>query len=106
RGAALDSFMQTLSGQFDANLSDGALAGIDLGYEFEAAQALIKHQAVPPRQGPARTQFDAFKMSAQISSGVARTSDLIIASPVLRMTGQGSANLVNKVIDFQMLASV
>lgn len=106
RGAALDAVMQSLSGQFDANLSDGALEGIDLGYELAAAQALLKHQAVPPRKGPARTQFDAFKMSAQISSGVARTSDLIIASPVLRMTAQGSANLVNKVIDFQALASV
>ena len=106
RGAALDGVMQTLSGQFDANLSDGALEGIDLGYELAAAQALIKHQAVPPRKGPARTQFDAFKMSAQIFGGVARTSDLIIASPVLRVTGQGSANLVNKVIDFQVLASV
>jgi AsmA protein len=106
RGAVLDSVMQTLSGQFDANLSDGALEGIDLGYEFAAAQALIKHQAVPPRKGPARTQFNAFKMSAQISSGVARTSDLIIASPVLRVTGKGSANLVNKLIDLQVLASV
>jgi AsmA protein len=106
RGAALDAVMQTLSGQFDANLSDGALEGIDLGYELAAAQALIKHQAVPPRKGPARTPFDAFKGSAQISNGVARTSDLLIASPVLRMTGQGSANLLNKVIDFQMLASV
>ena len=106
RGAALDAVMQTLSGQFDANLSDGALEGIDLGYELAAAQALTKHQAVPPRKGPARTQFDAFKMSAQIFSGVARTSDLIIASPALRVTGQGSANLVNKVIDFQVLASV
>lgn len=106
RGAALDAVMQTLSGQFDANLSDGALEGIDLSYELAAAQALVKHQAVPPRKGPARTQFDAFKMSAQISNGVARTSDLIIASAVLRMTGQGSVNLVNKVIDFQALASV
>jgi AsmA protein len=106
RGAARDAVMQTLSGQFDANLSDGALEGIDLGYEFAAAQALVKHQAVPPRKGPVRTQFNAFKMSAQISSGVARTSDLTIASPVLRVTGQGSANLVNRVIDFQVLASV
>ncbi len=106
RGAALDVVMQTLSGQFDANLSDGALEGIDLSYELAAAQALVKHQAVPPRKEPARTQFDAFKMSAQISNGVARTSDLIIASAVLRMTGQGSVNLVNKVIDFQALASV
>jgi len=105
-GAALEAVMQTLSGQFDANLSEGALEGIDLGYELTAAQALVKHEAVPRRNGPARTQFDAFKMSAQISSGVAKTSDLIIASPVLRVTGQGSANLVNKAIDFQMLASV
>ena len=106
RGAALDAVMQTLSGQFDANLSDGALEGIDLGYELAAAQALIKHQAAPPRNAPARTPFDAFKMSAQISNGVARTSDLIIGSAVLRMTGQGSVNLANKVIDFQALASV
>ena len=106
RGAALDAVMQTLSGQFDANLSDGALEGIDLGYELAAAQALIKHQAAPPRNAPARTPFDAFKMSAQISNGVARTSDLTIASAVLRMTGQGSVNLVNKGIDFQALASI
>ena len=106
RGAALDAVMQTLSGQFDANLSNGALEGIDLSYELAAAQALVKHQAVPPRKEPARTPFDAFKMSAQISNGLARTSDLIIASAVLRMTGQGSVNLVNKVIDFQAIASV
>jgi len=106
RGAAMDAVMQTLSGQFDTNLSDGALEGIDLGYELAAAQALIKHQAAPPRNAPARTPFDAFKMSAQISNGVARTSDLIIGSAVLRMTGQGSVNLANKAIDFQALVSV
>jgi AsmA protein len=106
RGAALDAVMQTLGGQFDADLIEGALEGIDLGYELVAAQALVKHEAVPPRSGPARTRFDAFKMSAQISNGMARTSDLIIASPVLRVRGQGSANLVNKAIDLQMLASV
>jgi len=106
RGAALEAVMQTLSGQFDADLIEGALEGIDLGYELAAAQALVKNQAVPRRNGPARTKFDAFKMSAQISNGMARTSDLIIASPVLRVRGQGSANLVNKAIDLQMLASV
>jgi AsmA protein len=106
RGAAPASVMQTLSGEFDADLADGALEGIDLGYEFAAAQALVRHQSVPSRKGPARTKFDAFRMSAQISSGVAKTTDLIIASPLLRVTGQGNANLVNKAIDLQMLASL
>jgi AsmA protein len=106
RGAALESVMQTLNGQFDANLADGALEGIDLGYQLATAQALVKHQTIPSRNGPARTKFDAFRMSAQISSGVARTTDLIIASPLLRVTGQGNANLANKAIDLQMLASL
>jgi AsmA protein len=37
---------------------------------------------------------------------VAKTSDLTIATPGLRVRGQGSANLHNKALDLQMLASV
>jgi AsmA protein len=106
RGADFNAVMQTFNGHFDANLADGALEGIDLGYEIGLAQALIKHTAAPPRRNPARTKFDAFKMSAEITNGLAKTSDLTISSAVLRVTGQGSANLVNKALDLQMLASV
>jgi len=105
RGAALNAVMQTLNGHFDANLADGALEGVDLGYEVSLAQALVKHTAAPARSNPVRTKFDAVKMSAEITNGVAKTSDLTISSPVMRVTGQGSANLVNKAIDFQMVAS-
>jgi AsmA protein len=106
RGAALDAVMQSLNGHFDANLAGGALEGIDLAYELGQAEALLKHTAQPTRSNPPRTKFDAVKMSAEITNGVAKTTDLTISSPVLRVTGQGSANLVNKAIDFQMLASV
>lgn len=106
RGAALDGILRTLNGHFDANLSNGALEGVDLGYELARAQALIKREAAPVPSNPPRTPFDAVKISAEISNGVARTSDLTIASPVLRVTGRGSANLNTQGIDFQMLASV
>jgi AsmA protein len=105
RGAALPAVMQTLNGHFDATLADGALEGIDLGYEVGLAQALVKHTAAPIRSNPPRTQFDAFKMSAEITNGMAKTSDLIVSSPVLRVTGKGSTNLVNKVLDLDVLAS-
>ncbi len=106
RGTAFEAVMQTLNGHFDANLVEGALEGIDLGYDLKEAQALIKHEAQPARASPARTKFDAVKMSAEISNGIARTSDLTISSALLRVTGQGSANLASKGIDFKMLASV
>jgi AsmA protein len=106
RGAALDAVMQTLNGHFDMNLADGALEGVDLGYELGRAQALVKHETEPAKSNPPRTKFDAFKMSAEITNGLATTKDLIISSPILKVTGQGNANLANKGIDFSMLASV
>ncbi len=106
RGAEFTAVMQTLNGHFDANLSDGAIEGVDLGYEIGLAQALVKHEPQPTRSNPPRTQFDACKLSAQIAAGVARTSDLVISTPVLRVTGQGTTNLLSRAIDFQMLASV
>ena len=106
RGAAMDAVMQTLNGHFDANLANGALEGVDLGYVIGQAQALLSHGTAPAESKPPRTQFDAFKMSAEITNGVAKTTDMVISSPVLKVTGQGSANLVTKGIDFQMLASV
>jgi AsmA protein len=106
RGAALPSVLQTLNGHFDANLSDGALEGIDLSYELNAAQAMLKKEAPPSRGGPARTKFDACKLSAEITNGLAKTSDLLISSPVLRVGGQGSANLASKAINFDLLASL
>ena len=106
RGAAMPAVMQTMNGHFDANLNNGALEGIDLGYEIALAQALVKHTAAPARSSPARTKFDACKISAEITNGVAVTKDLTLGSPILRVTGQGSANLVNKALDLAMLASV
>jgi AsmA protein len=105
-GATLDAVMRTLNGHFDADLVNGAIEGVDLGYELALAQDLVRHEPEPSRSSPSRTKFDAFKMSAQIVDGVAKPADLTISSPVLRVTGQGSANLLNKGIDFQMLASV
>jgi AsmA protein len=106
RGASVDAMLKTLTGHFDANLADGALEGIDVGYELSVAQALIDKSAAPARGSSNRTPFQAFKLSSQITNGVAETHDLTIASQALKVAGQGSANLATKGIDFKLLASV
>jgi AsmA protein len=106
RGAGLDAVMRSLNGHFDANLAGGALEGMDLRYQLGRAQALLTREAPPPRSDPPRTRFDAFKVSAQITNGVARTTDLTISSAALRVTGEGSANLANKGLDLSMQASI
>lgn len=106
RGAGVDAMLKTLSGHLDANLADGALEGIDVGYELSVAQALIDKSNVPVRGSTGHTPFQAFKLSSQIANGVAETRDLTIASQALKVAGQGSANLATKGIDFKLLATV
>jgi AsmA protein len=106
RGATVDACLKTLSGHLEANLADGALEGIDVGYEMGRAQALIDKSAPPPRANTGRTPFELFQTSAQIANGVAETHDLNIASSALKVSGQGSANLSSKAIDFKLLAAV
>jgi AsmA protein len=103
RGASTAAVLKTLNGHVDAYVTEGAVEGIDLGYQLGLAEALIKHENATV-QNTNRTQFDAMKTSAQITNGVARTKDLTISSQVLRVTGQGSTNLASKAIDFTLLA--
>ena len=106
RGATVDACLKTLSGHLEANLADGALEGIDVAYEMSRAQALIDKSAAPPRENTGHTPFGVFQTSAQIVNGVAETHDLTIASSALKVSGQGSANLSSKAIDFKLLAAV
>jgi AsmA protein len=106
RGATVDTFLKSLSGHLEANLAQGALEGIDVGYEMSRAQALIDKSAAAPRANTGHTPFEVFQTSAQITNGVAETRDLTIASSVLKVSGQGSANLASKAIDFKLLAAV
>jgi AsmA protein len=106
QGDSADAFLKTLSGHLEANLADGAVKGIDVGYEIGRAQALIDRSAAPARDNTGQTKFETFNASAQITDGMAETRDLTIATPALKVTGQGRVNLSTKAIDFQLLAAI
>jgi AsmA protein len=106
RGSDADSLFKTMNGSFDANLADGALEGIDLAFALAQAESLIERQSAASVQNTGRTKFDDFKMSAAIANGVATTKDINIASPTLKVTGQGNVNLPTKALDLALLATV
>ena len=106
QGRTSDALIKSLQGRVEANLSDGAVEGIDLWNDISRAQALFKRQNLPPASATKRTKFDAFKMSADIAGGVATTKDLNIASQNLQVTGQGSSNFITRAIDYRVLAKI
>lgn len=101
-----DALFRTLNGHVAANVDNGAVEGIDLWFEINRALALVQKQTLPSGQSSGRTKFDAFKASADITNGVAATKDLNIASQNLRVTGQGTLNLVTNAIDYQVKATL
>jgi AsmA protein len=103
-GAGADAILKSLDGHFDSNVADGVVEGIDLGYELGRAEALLRHQDMPGAPNTQRTKFDALKLSATITHGVASTKDLLISSAVLKITGQGTANLPTEALDFALVA--
>ena len=105
-GLASGEFVRSLSGRVNAEVSNGALEGIDLWFELNRAIALLQKQPLPAGQSSGRTKFDVFKASAVVTNGVASTRDLTIASQNLRVAGEGSANLVNQVIDYRLKAAI
>jgi AsmA protein len=106
RGAEADAIMKTLNGHFDANLGNGAIEGLDLGYELAMAQALLNKQTSTSVPNEKRTKFDAFKMSAAITNGVAETKDLSIISAILKVAGQGTVNLPTSGVDLTLVTSL
>ncbi|MGC1457974.1 MAG: AsmA family protein [Steroidobacteraceae bacterium] len=105
-GPDSEALLNSLTGRFELNLADGAVEGVDLGYEIGAAQALLKQQPLPAGGNTRRTKFDAFRMSATVTDGVARTDDMLVGTPYLRISGQGTTNLVSKALDLQLKATI
>ena len=106
RGHASDALMKSLSGHVAANLTNGAVEGLDLWFEINRALALIQKQSLPAGSGSGRTRFDTFKASAELKDGVAATRDLNIVSQNLHITGQGTSNLVTEALDYQVKATL
>jgi AsmA protein len=101
-----DALLKTLNGHVSANVDNGAIEGLDLWFEINRAVALAQKQSLPAGQSSGRTRFDAFRVSADITNGVATSKDLNIASQNLRVSGQGTVNLVNDAINYQVKATI
>ncbi len=106
RGNTMDALLRTLDGHAAANLANGAIQGIDLWSAVNSAIALAQRRAPPSGGIGNSTKFETFKASADLTNGIASTRDLDIASGDLRVTGQGTANLVTGAIDYRVNATL
>ena len=106
RGADLGAIQRDLDGNIALELIDGAWEGTDVWYELRSARASLKQEPAPEPTLPARTQFSQLSASGPVNNGVFTNDDLLAELPFMRLTGNGSVNLIAATVDYRMSARV
>ena len=101
RGTAPAAVKSTLNGDLAFQFLDGALNGVNIGRLIREARALIKGERPPASTEPERTDFAEMKGTASVNNGVVTNRDLSVKSPLLRLTGEGTASLPAETLDYR-----
>ncbi len=101
-----DALMHSLFGKIDANVKQGALNGIDIVYEMQRVNALLKRQVPPQRSGPVRTVFNALQANGTLNKGVLSIEDLRLETDFLKVRGKGTLDTATEAINYQLVTSV
>lgn len=103
-----DAIKRSLTGKIDVNVKQGAVVGVDVVYELQRVNALLKRQVPAARTGtgPARTNFNTLQMNGGLDKGVLRIDDLTMATDFLKIRGKGTLDTITEAINYELVASV
>ena len=101
-GLSSEQIRQTLNGTAGFEFTDGAVKGVNIAALIRSARAKIKGEPAPEQTGPNQTDFALMKGTATITDGKVKNKDLLIKSPLLRITGEGKVSLPKETIDYTL----
>jgi AsmA protein len=97
QGGSERQLLETLQGQVQLVVADGAVSGFDVERMLSGVQRGRLDRLAPRAKD--RTSFSALTGSFDIAAGVARTSDLKLASKQVELKGEGQIELAARRID-------
>ena len=92
------------NGHFDIN--DGALYGVNIPQMIRSAQAKLKGDLSSETKEERKTDFSSLSGSFSLDNGVATNPDLAMSSPLLRLAGKGTANILTEALDYRLTTSL
>ena len=101
-GNNVDEILKTLKGTAKFSFEDGAINGVNIAAVIRKAQAALAGQPAPKQEQPNRTDFALLSGSATVKNGLVKNDDLIMKSPLLRISGAGEVSLPKETIDYTL----
>lgn len=107
-GASFGALRANLAGAAALQLRDGAVKGVNLARTLRQAKAALsmKQDAITKASAAEKTDFSELTASARIEGGVARSDDLDLKSPFMRIGGSGKFDIGAGRIDYTARATV
>jgi AsmA protein len=103
--ADADTIKRSLNGTAAFKFGEGALKGINIPDLIRRAKATLSGQSLPPASDQT-TDFTELSGTANIVNGLVSNKDLIMKSPLLRIGGDGNANLPQEQVDYLVTAKL
>ncbi|PMH46823.1 cell envelope biogenesis protein AsmA [Vibrio sp. 10N.286.49.B3] len=97
---------KNLTGTIAINFADGAVNGINIAQMIRENYAKIKGQSLDGNEGVQKTDFSAMTGTFVLANGEMTTNNLHAQSPLLRVTGEGTANYLQETTDFLVSTSI
>lgn len=105
KGNTMNALKKGLNGNLQFSFKDGAIKGYNVGYMIRKANATFSGQPTP-KQETQETDFSEFRGTATVRNGVVHNNDLLVTSPLLKITGSGQADLVKEQLDYRVKAEI
>lgn len=99
-GGTTGALKRSLQGSANVRFSDGAIRGIDVADVYNNLVGLMS-SGFKQNENKA-TGFTELGASFAIENGVARTDDIKLVGPLVRMSGHGEANLPEGQLNFRL----
>ncbi|WP_319784098.1 AsmA family protein [Oceanisphaera sp. IT1-181] len=92
-GFSSEELRKNLTGTANISVADGAVEGVNFAALIRRAHAQIKGLPLPAKEDVEKTDFSALTADFVIGKGMVSTDNLHLASPLLRINGEGKTNL-------------
>ncbi|WP_077599342.1 AsmA family protein [Salinivibrio kushneri] len=106
KGLSPYALRQAIQGSVAIFFEDGAINGINLAQMLREAKATLKGESAAAAKEVRKTDFSALTASFTLGNGMARTTDLLLEAPALRVRSDGQTDLLKETLDFDVYTSV
>ena len=110
QGSTISAFKKALNGSMSLNLESGAIKGINIPKTLRDAQGMLNMKGATAQtlsvNKAEKTDFSELEASFKVSNGVAHNNDLLLKSPLIRLSGNEDINIGNDSINYLAKATL